>query len=69
MLMLVNGVWHDNVIGKIKTYDGIGSNHIHKFTMGKNSDGTPIVVCEKCSMSRLWVMTFEKDRREERDDN
>ena len=48
-------------------YDGIGSDHIHKFIIGKNSEKIPIVVCEKCNKSRLWVMTFEKDRRDEGD--
>ena len=63
-MTLVDGVWHDNVIGKIKDYDGIGSDHLHQFIIGKNSTGIPIVVCQHCNKSRMWVWAFEKDRRD-----
>ena len=65
-MTLVNGVWYDNVVGKRKDYDGIGSDHIHQFVMGKNSDSIPIVICGKCKKSRMWVIAFEEDRREQK---
>lgn len=65
-MTLVNGIWYDNEIGRKKKYDGVGSDHLHKFTMGKNSDKIPIVICEKCNKSRMWITTFEEENGNKR---
>lgn len=66
MMTLVNDIWFDNVIGKPKNYDGVGSDyipaHIHQFIMGKNSDNIPIVVCKLCKNSRMYIMLIQKNR-------
>jgi len=64
-MTVVNGIWYDNRIGKIKDYDGIGSDHIHIFGMGKNSEGIDIVKCKKCKESRMFIMLMQEDRRNE----
>ena len=54
--MLVNGVWYDN---RIKDYSKNWNEHYFR-NLRKNSLGIPIVVCEHCNQSRMYIMLMEE---------
>jgi len=58
---LVNGIWHDR---QIKNYPKKWNKHYFR-NLRKNSEGIPIVVCEHCGKSRMWIMAFEKNEEED----
>lgn len=47
IMTLVNGTWYDNE--KQYRYGD------HKFTLLPNSDGTPIMKCSQCKVSRMYL--------------
>jgi len=54
--MLVHGVWYDN---RIKDYPKKWNEHYFR-NLRKNSLGIPIVVCEHCGVSRMYIMLMEE---------
>ncbi len=55
---LVDGVWYDN---RIKDYLKKWNEHYFR-NLKKNSTGIPIVVCEHCGISRMYIMLMEEFR-------
>jgi len=55
--MLVDGVWYDN---RIKDYPKKWNIHYFR-NLRKNSLDIPIVVCEDCEISRMYIMLMEDE--------
>ena len=55
-MSMVNGVWHDTVIGKEKTYGQ------HLFGYETNSQMVMIVKCVKCHKARMYLKCMDEEK-------